>query len=81
MEIKGIISVRYLFTNKQVHCGGRELTFLQTSQSLLLFSIRADYCFDEVMLGANGRKASDSILFPCTFRLVSTALVLNNTNA
>ena len=81
MEIKEIISVRYLFTNKQVHCGGRELTVLRTSQSLQLFSIRAVYCVDEVVLGVDERKASDSILFPCTIRLVSTALALNNTLA
>jgi hypothetical protein len=81
MEIKGIISVRYLFTNKQKHCGGRELSALQTSQSLQLFSTRAVYFVDEVMLSVNERKASDSILFPCTIRLVGTGLALNNTHA
>jgi hypothetical protein len=75
MEIKGIISLRYLFTNKQVHRGGRELTVLHTSQPLQLFSIRAVYCVDKVVLGVNERKATDSILFSCT------ALALNNTHA
>jgi hypothetical protein len=41
------------------------LTDLQTSQSLHLFSIRADYFVDEVLLGANERKASDTIVFQC----------------
>lgn len=47
----------------------------------VVFFIRAVYFVDDVPLGVNERKASGSDLFPCTLRLVSIVLALNNTHA